>query len=125
MTSKAKNMLDEEKLAELREVFQEYDKDNDGLIILKDFSTIIRAFGFIPNENDFVELIKSMDKDEESSFDFKDLLKILNGKINEPKEEELIEAFKALDRESTGMISNQELKNILASVSDRISDVEI
>ena len=37
MTSKAKNMLDEEKLAELREVFQEYDKDNDGNLDFDDF----------------------------------------------------------------------------------------
>ena len=125
MMNRTKNHLNEEKLAELREVFQGHDKDNDGFIVYKDLSTIIRGYGFLPSEIELVELLKTMDKGEDSLYDFKDLLKILNGRINEPREEELLEAFKALDREETGLISNQELKNILASLSDRISDSEI
>lgn len=42
--------------AELREAFEEFDKDKDGLISCKDLGNLMRTMGYMPTEMELIEL---------------------------------------------------------------------
>lgn len=41
---------------ELREAFEEFDKDKDGLISCKDLGNLMRTMGYMPTEMELIEL---------------------------------------------------------------------
>lgn len=43
-------------LLELREAFNEFDKDKDGLISCKDLGNLMRTMGYMPTEMELIEL---------------------------------------------------------------------
>lgn len=42
--------------SELREAFNEFDKDKDGLISCKDLGNLMRTMGYMPTEMELIEL---------------------------------------------------------------------
>ena len=43
-------------LVELREAFEEFDKDKDGFISCKDLGNLMRTMGYMPTEMELIEL---------------------------------------------------------------------
>ena len=55
---------DNEKYCEIKEAFQVFDKDNDGIITTKELATVMRSLGQNPTEQELQEIFKMYDKDE-------------------------------------------------------------
>ena len=49
-------MINKEKICEIKEFFDNFDKDNDGIITFKEFTAIMRALGLNPTELDIQEI---------------------------------------------------------------------
>ena len=45
---------------ELREAFEEFDKDKDGLISCKDLGNLMRTMGYMPTEMELIELSQNV-----------------------------------------------------------------
>ncbi|KAG5263257.1 hypothetical protein AALO_G00284350 [Alosa alosa] len=48
--------LADDEIEELREAFEEFDKDRDGLISCKDLGNLMRTMGYMPTEMELIEL---------------------------------------------------------------------
>ncbi|KAH0454198.1 hypothetical protein IEQ34_016122 [Dendrobium chrysotoxum] len=71
------------------------------------------------------EMSSQFDFDFRGSFDFGVLLDLINENVKEiNKEDELKEVFKVFDRDQNGFISATELKNVLISLGEKLTDEE-
>lgn len=54
-------------IAELREAFEEFDKDRDGLISCKDLGNLMRTMGYMPTEMELLELSQNINMNRKTS----------------------------------------------------------
>lgn len=50
---------------ELRDAFNEFDKDKDGLISCKDLGNLMRTMGYMPTEMELIELGQNINMNRE------------------------------------------------------------
>jgi calmodulin len=118
--------LTEDKIAEFKEAFEIFDKDRDGFITIKELGEIMKNLGQTPTDAELQDMINEVDVDGNGNIDFKEFLGLMARKMRDTDtEEELIEAFKVFDRDSNGLISGQELKHVMTSLGEKITDEEV
>jgi calmodulin len=118
--------LTEEQIAEFKEAFQIFDKDGDGLITTKELGTIMRSLGQTLSEEELKTIIEEVDHDKSGTIDFQEFLELMAWKMKEIDiEDELIEAFKVFDRDGNGLISAHELRFVMSSAGEKLSEEDI
>ena len=118
--------LTEDKIAEFKEAFEIFDKDRDGFITIKELGEIMKNLGQTPTDAELQDMINEVDIDGNGNIDFKEFLGLMARKMRDTDtEEELIEAFKVFDRDSNGLISAQELKHVMTSLGEKVTDEEV
>jgi calmodulin len=118
--------LTEDKITEFKEAFEIFDKDKDGFITIKELGEIMKNLGQNPSEGELQDMINEVDIDGNGNIDFKEFLGLMARKMRDTdSEEELIEAFKVFDRDGNGLISSQELKHVMVSLGEKITDEEV
>lgn len=104
-----------------------FDRDNDGRISCTELGTIMRALGRSPTEAEVNEHIKRLDP-KHTSFvhfaDFANLMDELPPMDPMQVEKELVEAFRVFDREGTGIIPTAELRHIVTTLGEKLTEQE-
>merc|ERR1719402_726204 len=101
--------------AELKEAFDEFDKDGSGAISSKELLGVMRAMGQNPTEDELNSLVMEVDLDGNGTIEFPEFLEMMKQKATEEdQEEELKEAFKIFDRRRNGFITLKELRAVTA-----------
>ena len=118
---------DEEYYCEIKEAYQVLDKDNDGIIKVREMGTIMKAFGICPIESDFQEIIRSYELEDQGYVDFEIFLDIMQKRRKDiDKDEELAETVKSLDRDSNGLISVTELRHMMMLMAtEKLTEEEV
>ncbi|OLY82053.1 Calmodulin [Smittium mucronatum] len=122
-----------EKIAEYRETFTLFDRTGDGRVPLSSVGTILRALNQNPTEAELREITGeiSPSDDDSKTVDFEEFLKILlrpggfKSITNESALNEFVQAFQVFDREGNGFISVGELRYVLTSLGDRLTEQEV
>jgi Ca2+-binding EF-hand superfamily protein len=118
-------MISKEKICEIKEFFDNFDKDNDGIITIKELTSIMRALGLNPSDIDIQEIVKRYDKSESGKIEFGDYFDLIQQRYKEPEsEEELIHALKLSNKEGGG-IPVIEIEHILSNIGEKLSREEI
>ncbi|KAF9649947.1 putative calmodulin [Thelephora ganbajun] len=118
--------MDTHPISEFKEVFSLFDKDGDGTINTEELGTVMRSLGLDPTEAEIRKMINEIDSDGDGTIDFREFLTMMAMKMNDADSgEEIKEAFKVFDRDGSGYISAAELKQVLASLGERLTDDEI
>lgn len=113
-----------------------FERDNAGVIDVREVGTVIRAMGLNPTEADVLEIIEKIEEDSSVGFvkspKLKEILmQILmsnefKGKIvSRDPEGAILKAFEVLDREGKGFIPSEYLKELLTSMGERFNGEEI
>lgn len=119
------NLTDEQN-AEFKEAFQIFDKDGDGSITTKELGTVMRSLGQNPSDDEIRQMIIDVDEDKSETIDFKEFLGLMAKKMKEnDSEDELIEAFKVFDRDGNGKISARELRYVMLSSGEDLTEQDI
>jgi len=109
-----KNQIDE-----FREVFNIFDKTNNGYITKKDINTVLKSLGQDLSPEDLITLMECIQMEDQKNDDniyFRHFLTIIATKVGKKDgKKDLIEAFKVFDRESCGKLSILDLRYLLAS----------
>ena len=120
------NNLTEEQIAEFKEAFQIFDKDGDGSITTKELGTVMRSLGQNPSDEEVRQMIEEVDEDKSETIDFKEFLGLMARKMKETDaEDELLEAFKVFDRDGNGKISAHELRYVMLSSGEDLTEQDI
>ena len=120
------NNLTEEQIAEFKEAFQIFDKDGDGSITTKELGTVMRSLGQNPSDEEVRQMIEEVDENKSETIDFKEFLGLMARKMKETDaEDELLEAFKVFDRDGNGKISAHELRCVMLSSGEDLTEQDI
>jgi len=121
-----KSPLTDEQISEFKEAFQMFDKDGDGQIDSKELGTVMRSLGQNPSESELQDMIGEVDADSNGAIDFPEFLIMMGRKMKDTdSEEEIREAFKVFDRDNNGVISSAELRHVMTSIGEKLTDEEV
>ncbi len=103
--------LDAEQLEELKEAFNLFDTDNNGLIDAKELKAAMRALGFQVKKAEVRKMIVDINKEDQGAITFDDFIEIMTGRMGErDSKEEIAKVFALFDHEGNGKISFRDLK---------------
>jgi calmodulin len=118
--------LTEEQVAEFREAFSLFDKNGDGDITTNELGTVMRSLAQNPSESELQDMINEVDADNSGTIDFVEFLAMMARKMKDTdSEEEIREAFKVFDCENNGYISAAELRHVMISIGERLTNDEV
>ncbi|KAJ2695922.1 hypothetical protein FB645_006337 [Coemansia sp. IMI 203386] len=116
----------ESQLKELKDTFNEFDKDGNGSISREELELAMKTILGSEVQINAEELIRAVDKDGNGEIEFEEFLSLMAQYYNTSSEEdELREAFKVFDKNGDGVISADELRQVMTSLGERLSDEEV
>ena len=119
------NTLDDDQMEELKQAFDFFDKDGDGITI-DELRDAMRNFGKNPNEEELQTMMEAADADGSGTIDFEEFVVMMTNKLEEQElENELHEAFECFDRDGDGSISCKELRFIMTTLGEKLTDEEV
>ena len=118
--------IPESRLKEYRDAFELFDKDKDGTITAKELANVMKSLNQDPTEQDLNEMIAEVDTDGNGHIDFEEFVSLMNRRSKETDaEEEVINAFKVLDKDGQGIISSTELRHLMTTLGDKLTEEEV
>ncbi|CAM1311893.1 Uncharacterised protein g5829 [Pycnogonum litorale] len=118
--------LSEEQVAEFREAFMLFDKDEDGRITSAELGVVMRSLGQRPTENELRDMVNEVDTDGNGTIEFNEFLQMMSKKMKDTdNEEELKEAFRVFDKNNDGFISASELRHVMTNLGEKLTDEEV
>lgn len=125
-----KGKLDASQIADLKEAFKLFDKDNDGSITWRELGEVMKKLGQNPTDEELQDMVNEVDNDSNGIIDFDEFCAMMTPKVlgdgsNSVNDEELKEAFKVFDKDGDGKISAKELKSVMSSLGEQLTDEEV
>ena len=118
--------LNPDKLEEIDEIFDLFDKDKDGLISYFDFTNMLRWLAFNPTGREIEAYAEKYDTQKSGLISLRDVKDVVDKKTMEPDTiEELIESMKILDTNNDGTISVPELRWALTQLGDAMEQPQV
>ena len=122
----AAHQLTGKQIAELREAFSLFDKDRNGTITAWNLGTVMKSLGQNPTEVELQDMINEVDANHNGVIEFPEFLTMMTRQMNSDElEEEFREAFHVFDKDSNGFISAAELKQMMESLGEKLTDEEV
>jgi calmodulin len=118
--------ITEKKIAELREAFEIFDRDQDGYITIKELAEIMRNLGNPPTEGEIQDMIAEVDIDGNGNINFQEYISLMARRMRDGDlEEEMKQVFKLFDRDGNGLVGASELKSVMIGIGEKITDDEV
>ncbi|KAJ3808337.1 hypothetical protein EV368DRAFT_66826 [Lentinula lateritia] len=100
--------------------------DGDGTITTLELGTVMRSLGQNPTDAELQDMINEVDVDRNGTIDFDEFLSMMAKKFKDTdSEEEIRQAFQVFDKNGDGTISAKELKAVMESLGENLSDKEV
>ncbi|XP_066930098.1 uncharacterized protein [Clytia hemisphaerica] len=110
-------------IAEFKEAFGLFDKNHDGSISVQELGEVMSRMGFDPTEGELEDMLH--DISGSGDIDFEKFVNMMAKIKNVDEEEETKLAFKMFDKDQNGFIDKEELKLVMASLGEQLTDDEI
>ncbi|XP_072173484.1 myosin-2 essential light chain-like [Diadema setosum] len=116
----------EEQLSEMQECFSLFDKIGDGKIDTDQLGEVMRANGGNPTQAEVRKLLQEFDSGHRISFE--EFLPIMTATIKKKEQgtmDEFVEGLRVFDKDSSGLINSAELRHVMTSLGEKMSDEEV
>ncbi|XP_029163920.1 neo-calmodulin-like isoform X3 [Nylanderia fulva] len=118
--------LTEDQVAEFKEAFMLFDKDEDGTITMAELGVVMRSLGQRPSETELRDMVNEVDQDGNGTIEFNEFLQMMSKKMKGADgEDELREAFRVFDKNNDGLISSKELRHVMTNLGEKLSEEEV
>ncbi|CAM4934006.1 unnamed protein product [Rotaria socialis] len=124
--SREQPKLSSQRVQELRDAFNLFDRDKSGTISSSELHQILSALNFKPTDSLVRKVMKEMDIDGNGTIEFNEFAKVM-GRIYERKftNDEMHRAFKCFDADDSGYITRDELREVLHQMNQNVSEERI
>ncbi len=113
--------MTEKDIADFREAFEIFDTNKDGYVTIEELADHLRALNLQVDEDEIRTMKAEVDVDQNGALDFKELITLIARRIRDSDlEQENIDAFKVFDRDEDDLITKEELKYVMYTLSDRL-----
>lgn len=121
--------LTDEERDDYKEAFQLFDKDGSGAISKEELGAVMESLGFAPTECELRDMIREHDADESGQIEFDEFCQLMcRQKLDDESgdnAENLKAAFRAFDKDCSGYITADELRQVMTSLGEQLTDEEI
>jgi myosin light chain 6 len=115
----------EEQLNDFRDAFTLFDDRGDDKIHKSHLGEVVRALGLNPTEMDIKKCLRDIQVDRISFEQFLPIFDDLSKRKDQSTEEDFIEGLRVFDKDGSGMINSAELRHLLTTLGERLSDDEV
>eukprot|EP01065_Artemidia_motanka_P019426 TRINITY_DN2308_c0_g1_i1.p2 TRINITY_DN2308_c0_g1~~TRINITY_DN2308_c0_g1_i1.p2 ORF type:complete len:198 (+),score=72.93 TRINITY_DN2308_c0_g1_i1:88-594(+) len=117
--------LSEEQRQEIREAFELFDTDKNGLIDAHEMKVAMRALGFDVRKEEVLKLLED-DAEGAQQITLHQFTDVMTEKISErDPREEMQRAFQLFDDDNTGKITLKNLRRVARELGENMSDDEL
>ncbi|KAI3720156.1 hypothetical protein L6452_21069 [Arctium lappa] len=110
---------------ELEQVFNKFDVNGDGKICSSELGSIMGSLGHQPTEEELKNMIKEVDADGDGFIDLKEFIELNTKDIDSAEVlENLKDAFSVFDTDKNGLITAEELQNVLGNLGEECAIAE-
>ncbi|CAL0330789.1 unnamed protein product [Lupinus luteus] len=129
MSKTQKVNLDEDQIAELREIFRSFDRNNDGSLTQLELSSLLRSLGLKPSPEQLESFIQKADTNNNGLVEFSEFVALVAPELLPAKspysEEQLRKLFRMFDRDGNGFITAAELAHSMAKLGHALTADEL
>ncbi|XP_071867926.1 myosin light chain cytoplasmic isoform X1 [Bombus fervidus] len=113
-------------IEEFQEAFQLFDSRGDGKIHVAQIGDALRALGQNPTESDVKKFTHQHKPDERISFEvFLPIYQAISKARTSDTADDFIEGLRHFDKDGNGFISSAELRHLLTTLGEKLSDEEV
>eukprot|EP00762_Andalucia_godoyi_P001532 ANDGO_00223.mRNA.1 Calmodulin-2 len=126
-TNHSSRVMTETEFAELEQAFALFDRDGDGCVSSVELATLLRSVGCAPTQVQVDRFVQRVDGERRTGLiQFDEFVSFVEEqRATLDSDEEIIAAFKYLDKDNTGYVSAVDLRRILTSVGDLLTQEEV
>jgi len=119
--------LNPEQVAEFKEVFMLFDKDEDGVITFPEVIMVMKSLGQRPSDEELLEMVRDVSEDKMyDTIEFNEFLQMMSKQQRKGlSQDTLKDAFRIFDKDDDGFISVEELRSIMKNLGDKMTDEEL
>ena len=118
--------ISEEQAYEFEETFNLFDTRGDKKIFVRDVGEVLRVVGTNPTEAEVRRACGTMNPDDRINFtQFLPILQSIMKAQETPSVREFADGFRVFDKDLSGLISSGELRHLLTSLGERMTDEEV
>lgn len=121
--------LDDEQIAELREIFRSFDRNKDGSLTQLELGSLLRSLGLKPTPQQLDALSHKADKNSNGLIEFSEFVSLVAPDLLPAKspytEEQLRQMFRMFDRDGNGYITAAELAHSMAKLGHALTAEEL
>lgn len=114
--------------SDLKEAFTLFDRDCDGVVCLPEAGSILRAVGFNPSQADLAAYAAQLDPSASNRIPLPAISALASTLPPPPSaaelEMQLTDAFRVFDKDGSGSIATAELRHIMTSLGERLTEAE-
>ncbi|KAJ9602693.1 hypothetical protein H2200_012887 [Cladophialophora chaetospira] len=126
MTPTTNAKLSDEELQAFKDVFALFDKDGSGTITAQELGEIMKSLGQNPSDSELQDMINEVDVDHSGAIDFDEFIKMMSTTVKaQDFAHETRAAFNVFDKDGSGTISADELRQVMKSLGENLTDEEI
>ena len=102
-----------------------FDKDKDGAITARELGNMMRSIGQNPTDEEVMAMIKEVDLNSDGKIELDEFITLMaRNSPDTQTEDEVINAFRVFDKEGNGLIATAELKHIMMTIGDKMTEAE-
>ncbi|TVU02184.1 hypothetical protein EJB05_52327, partial [Eragrostis curvula] len=121
--------LDDEQLAELREIFRSFDRNADGSLTQLELGSLLRSLGLKPSADQLDALIQRADTNSNGLVEFSEFVALVAPELLADRspysEDQLRRLFGIFDRDGNGFITAAELAHSMARLGHALTVKEL
>jgi len=118
------NAFTEERLEELREIFNLFDEDGSGALDAEELNFVLRSVGLAPTEKELQNMIAEVDADGSGQIEWPEFLFLMSKNVVKPDEQHRF-AFEFFDKGKEGKIQKSDFIAQMQSLAKDFSSEEL
>uniref|UniRef100_A0A804PC25 EF-hand domain-containing protein n=3 Tax=Zea mays TaxID=4577 RepID=A0A804PC25_MAIZE len=128
-TQQQQSRLDDDQLAELREIFRSFDRNADGSLTQLELGSLLRSLGLTPSADQLDALITRADTNSNGLIEFSEFVALVAPDLLQDRspysEDQLRKLFAIFDRDGNGFITAAELAHSMAKLGHALTVKEL
>merc|ERR1712026_656410 len=115
-----------DQIGEFQEAFLLYDSRGDGKIPVSQIGDVVRALGQNPTESEVKKLVVEHRTDDRVTFEqFLPIMQAICSRRSTDTSDDFIEGLRHFDKDGNGFISSAELRHMLTSLGEKMSEEDV